>query len=69
MKYRIEVSRSFNARRLRKEWRWRFVASNGRIMAHSGESYVRRIDCADAIETIAVEFNPAPIIWSPEFKP
>lgn len=29
-------------------WRWRYVASNGNILAHSGESYRRRIDCIRA---------------------
>ncbi len=27
-----------------EEWRWRCVASNGRVVADSGEGYVRRID-------------------------
>lgn len=31
------------------EYRWRFVAANGRIMADSGESYTRREDCHDAV--------------------
>jgi hypothetical protein len=34
------------------KWRWRFVASNGRIMADSGQGYTRLRSCKEAIETI-----------------
>jgi len=34
------------------EWRWRFVAANGRVMADSGEGYERKGDAEEAIETI-----------------
>jgi uncharacterized protein YegP (UPF0339 family) len=27
-------------------WRWRYTASNGRILADSGQGYSRRIDAA-----------------------
>ena len=36
-------------RNRKKEWRWRLRAANGRIVANSGESYRRRIDCSDSI--------------------
>ena len=36
----------------RGEYRWRFIASNGRILADSGEGYVRRSDCEHAIGLI-----------------
>jgi uncharacterized protein YegP (UPF0339 family) len=39
-------------RNRKKEWRWRLRAANGRIIANSGESYRRRIDCSDAIELV-----------------
>ena len=29
----------------RKEWRWRLKASNGHILADSGEGYKRKRDC------------------------
>lgn len=32
------------------EWRWRYVASNGRIIADSGEGYSRKEDCLHGIE-------------------
>ena len=33
-------------------WRWRLVAANGRIIADSGESYVHRQHCAEAIDLV-----------------
>lgn len=33
----------------RRQWRWRFVAGNGRIIAMSSESYINREDCIDSI--------------------
>lgn len=43
------------------EWRWRFKASNGRIMADSGEGYTKRGDCEAAIATIKKEIPTAPV--------
>lgn len=34
------------------EFRWRLVASNGRIIADSGEGYKNKADCAAMIESI-----------------
>ena len=33
-------------------WRWRFVASNNRTLADSGESYSDRLECEDAIAIV-----------------
>ena len=38
-----------------KLWRWRFRASNGQILADSGESYTRRIDALDGIALLLRE--------------
>jgi uncharacterized protein YegP (UPF0339 family) len=38
-------------------FRWRAVASNGRILADSGESYVDRTNVRDALEKIAAAFE------------
>lgn len=32
-----------------QQWRWRFVASNGRIIAVSSESYYNKSDCLNGI--------------------
>lgn len=34
------------------EWRWKYVRSNGRIMADSGEGYKNRVDCVEAAEFV-----------------
>lgn len=36
------------------QWRWRYVASNGRIIAASSESYINK---ADALHSIALMKN------------
>ena len=33
-----------------QQWRWRYVASNGRIIAVSSESYEGKADCLRSIE-------------------
>lgn len=35
-----------------RQYRWRFRSSNGKIIADSGEGYVRRSDCEHGIEII-----------------
>jgi uncharacterized protein YegP (UPF0339 family) len=35
-----------------KQWRWQLLASNGRILADSGESYTRRRDCVRAVARV-----------------
>ena len=34
------------------EWRWRLKASNGKIIADSGEGYKSKADCLAAIEPV-----------------
>jgi len=34
------------------KWRWRLKASNGKIIADSGESYYNKSDCLDAIKIV-----------------
>ncbi len=34
----------------RNEWRWTYEASNGKTIAVSSESYVRKADCERSIE-------------------
>jgi uncharacterized protein YegP (UPF0339 family) len=41
---------------LRGEWRWRLVATNGRIIADSAEGYTREADCHEAIDRVAEAF-------------
>lgn len=44
-------ARGANARSVPGKWRWRLVASNGRILADSGQGYRRRIDCLNGCST------------------
>lgn len=39
------------------QWRWRLQASNGRIIANSGESYVNKGDCLAAIKLVKGSTN------------
>ena len=43
------------------DWRWRFCAANGEIMADSGEGYEDRDDCERAIEIIREAAATAPL--------
>lgn len=44
------------------EWRWRFVASNGRVIADSAEGYKNKADCLHGIELIRTEAVQAPTV-------
>jgi len=55
-KYRFEIFRDAN-----KEWRFRFVAPNGRIIA-TGESYRTRFGCMKAIKSIKKHAADAEIV-------
>lgn len=35
-----------------RQWRWRLIAANNRIIANSGESYLNRQDCLNAISLV-----------------
>jgi uncharacterized protein YegP (UPF0339 family) len=41
-------------------WRWNYVASNGRVIADSGEGYVNRSDCLNGIAIMKASSN-APV--------
>jgi uncharacterized protein YegP (UPF0339 family) len=41
-------------------WRWRFQASNGRIIADSAESYYNRADAERGISIVKIEGPTAP---------
>jgi uncharacterized protein YegP (UPF0339 family) len=44
-----------------RQWRWRLVAANGRIIANSGEGYYNETDCDSAIQLVKSSFN-APVV-------
>lgn len=43
-----------------REWRWRLVAANGRIVADSGEGYINKSDCLRGITLVKGSAN-APV--------
>lgn len=45
------------------EWRWRFTASNGRIIAVSSESYHNKQDCLHSIDLVKASAS-APVYES-----
>ncbi len=42
------------------EWRWRFIAANGRTIADSAEGYMSLSGCDHAIDVIKMEAASAP---------
>ena len=45
----------------KKEFRWRLKASNGLIIATSGEGYVAKADCEHGMELVKKEAAKAPV--------
>jgi len=45
------------------EWRWRFRASNGNIIADSAEGYINKTDCEHGIEIVKREAPNARIVY------
>ena len=41
-------------------WRWRLVATNGKIIAESSESYWNKQDALDGISLVKIAYN-APV--------
>lgn len=39
------------------QWRWRFSASNGRIIAVSSEAYINKADCLASINIVKSSAN------------
>lgn len=39
------------------QWRWRYVAANGRTIADSGEGYYRREDAMNGIQIMKASYN------------
>jgi uncharacterized protein YegP (UPF0339 family) len=47
------------------EWRWRVKAANGRVIADSGESYVKQTDCLAGL-ALATGQPPVVVALPPE---
>lgn len=44
------------------QYRWRFTATNGRIIAVSSESYINKADCEHSIGLVKREAPNAPVL-------
>jgi uncharacterized protein YegP (UPF0339 family) len=44
------------------EYRWRFVATNGQIIATASEGYARKTDCMHGIELMKTLGPAAPVV-------
>jgi len=40
-----------------RQWRWRLVAANNRIIANSGEGYYNQVDCLAALRLVKGSAN------------
>jgi uncharacterized protein YegP (UPF0339 family) len=54
---RYEVYSSRKNLLLRKQWRWRFIASNGRVIAVSSEGYNNYIECLRSVDLLRGSAN------------
>ena len=48
----VEIYEARRGVALRKQWRWRIVAKNGRIVAVSSEGYNNRADLMRSLEIV-----------------
>jgi len=48
---------------VRGQYRWRLKASNGRIIADSGEGYINRADCVNGISLVRMYAPNAQVQW------
>jgi uncharacterized protein len=51
-----------------KQWRWRFVATNGKTIAVSSESYHNLTDCEQSIQLVKTQAGTSPVIGDDEYK-
>lgn len=50
---------------VRRQWRWRLRAANGRILATSGESFHNRGDCLASVRLVRSAGEMTPIVELP----
>jgi len=46
------MKNTYRIYKARDGWRWRLVASNGRLLANGGEAYTRKAKILNAIQSI-----------------
>lgn len=48
----VEIYEARRGLSLRKQWRWRIRAKNGRIIANGGEGYFNKADLLKALDRV-----------------
>ncbi|MGI2176002.1 YegP family protein [Shewanella frigidimarina] len=51
-----------------KQWRWKFVAKNGKTISVSSESYHNLLDCEHSVSLMKGEGPSSPVIGDDDFK-
>lgn len=62
-----EVSYFYIYKDVAGQWRWRFTAKNGKIIAVSSESYINLSDCEHSVVLMKQESQFAPVIGDEHF--
>lgn len=64
------MSYKFRVKRVRREWHWQLIASNGELIADSGDDgYKNLADCLHGIERVKEKSPDAPIsFWHRKTK-
>jgi len=55
--YAVNIYKIFRIRKLRYEWRWKVVATNGQIIGSATESYVNKQDCIYNIHSLGLSLT------------
>lgn len=50
------------------QWRWKFVATNGKTIAVSSESYHNLNDCESAVDLIKTQSAGSPVVGDDNYK-
>ena len=62
-----EVSYFYVYKDVAGQWRWRFTAKNGKIIAVSSESYINLSDCEHSVVLMRQESQFSPVIGDEHF--
>lgn len=58
---RLEIYEGRRGLARRKQWRWRIVARNGRIIANGGDGYANRADLIHALTLVRSTLTTEPL--------
>ncbi|WP_445772866.1 YegP family protein [Shewanella sp.] len=64
----MSVSYFFIFKDVNAEWRWRFVAKNGKTISTSSESYHNLKDCEHSVGLMKEESKSSPVIGDDSYK-